>query len=446
MLQTVQIISGAENKPWTKDERRCVLEIRSEHKLDDPTSFSILMHDAPDRPERSAEAGPGAVAESVASVAPGGSGNGNRPRRKLAVGHQVAVMARHEETAENNGDWDVVFLGKVSEVDTYETQGGLGSTILFKGKDIRMKMAARSYRGSWSGQVDAIMENIIKRDFPNCEVDAPENNEEADEEENPLAQNSNNLDFLRNQALAFGHHLWVSYSAVTEDGPLGGNLSAFDPTQSNIHVEPMIHWARSPFHNAKSGDLPLGGDAPALPSLGGGANEGLIEFKVHLNREACPNVTMFEVTTEGQDVQVMPNEQEAPTIPSGVPSPGDVLPGGGGDDADAPLVYFEPPEVQANDADEHVNRALETARSFKVRVKLSTTMRHLKKLCYPHDLAKLKGVDAAHEGKLFRVSEVTHVIRIDSHYMDIVLQGDGETPASSSSDDNPLSQATGAVA
>lgn len=49
MLSTVQIVSGTDGTPWTRAERDCVIEIRSEHKLNDPTTFAILMHDVPDR-------------------------------------------------------------------------------------------------------------------------------------------------------------------------------------------------------------------------------------------------------------------------------------------------------------------------------------------------------------------------------------------------------------
>ena len=61
-------------------------------------------------------------------------------------------------------------------------------------------------------------------------------------------------------------------------------------------------------------------------------------------------------------------------------------------------------------------------------------------------LAELKGVDSAMEGKLFRISEVTHVIRIDNHYMDAVLQSDGETPASGGAAGGVLGAAAGALA
>jgi hypothetical protein len=395
MLSTVQIVSGADGTPWTRDQRECVLEIRSEHKLDDPTTFGILMADLPDRPD-------------------------TRAHRLLAEGRMVAVLVR----ARASGSWTVLFQGTVTEVETSETQGGVGSTILYRGKDIRTRMAGRSFRGAWSGRVKDVMEHLIKLDFPDCEVHAPENNT-LDPEENPLGQNSNNLEFLRTQAIAYGHNLWVSYAQVPE-GSASLGLEALDASGPRVTITPKIHWARSPYLEAKLGNLSIG-EEPPLPVLGGDDSVSPTVFKVHLGRQACPNVTKFEVITDGPSVAVMEPEPAARNVPLDVPAPLQ-SPLGATADADGPVIYFVPPAVQQTEADEAVNVALETARGFNRRVRLSTTKAMLQKICLPHDLAGLEGVDPALGDKLFRISEALHVIRLDRHFMDVVLETDGTVP------------------
>ncbi|MFI2810795.1 MULTISPECIES: hypothetical protein [Microbulbifer] len=393
MLSTIQIVSGSGGTPWTREQRQCVLEIRSEHKLNDPTSFSILMHDLPDR-------------------------QGVR-HRLLAPGRKVAVLVRPRD----RGEWHVLFQGKVSEVEEHQTQGGVGSTILYRGQDIRTIMAARSYTGAWSGQVDAVMKHLIEQDFAEHHVDAPENNE-LDEEENPLGQNSNNLDFLRTQAIAFGHNFWVSYARVPEATPGLGDLNPLDDSEPSVTVTPKIHWARSPYF--EEGGAPSTGGvaaaAQALPVLGG-EDTGPISFKVNVNRASCPNVTSFEVMSEGSNVQTMPEQSGSQTTP-GVPSP-PTNPLEPPPDDDTPGIHFVPRAVQPGGDGEQVNEALEQERAFDRKVKLSTTLAMLKKLCIPNELATLEGVPEAVANRLFRISDATHVIRIDGHWMDAVLESDG---------------------
>lgn len=402
MLSTVKIVSGAEGSLWTDDQRACVMEIRSEHKLNDLTSFSILMHDIPDRRE-------------------------DTEQRLLEVGRQVAVLIRPKEAEA----WTVLFQGKVTEIETHETQGGIGSTILYKGVDIRSKMAGRSFTGAWSGTVSDTMEGLIKQDFPSCEVDAPENNT-LDAEENPLAQNSNNLDFLRDQAVAFGFNFWVSYAPIPEDA-LGGVLDAIDPRPTSVTIEATIHWGQSPYLMAKLGDIVLGDFTLGLPVIGGDAADGPVDFKVHLNGDACPNVVHFEVTSDGQDVSVMEPTQPNTGVGGVIPAAG-ANPFAEAGDADAPVVFFVPRAVQPGEEDDTINVALETARGFNKRVTLSTTLRRLERLCLPHDLGVLNGVADELSNILFRISEAVHVVRIDDHYMDITLESDGSVPAGAEED------------
>lgn len=392
MLSTIKIVSGAEGTPWTDAQRACVMEVRSEHKLNDLTNFSILMHDIPDR-------------------------RSDTERRLLAVGRVVAVLVRPDR----DGDWTVLFQGKVTEIETHETQGGIGSTILYKGVDLRAKMAGRSFTGSWSGQVSDVMAQLIRLDFPDYVVDAPENNTlEADE--NPLAQNGNNLDFLRDQAVAYGFNFWVSYATVPE-AALSGALDALDPRPPSVTITPTIHWAKSPYIAARTGGPPEG--VGSLPALGGDDADGPIRFKVHINSRACPNVTKFEVTSDGQQVSVIENYKPNMGLGGQIPEAG-ANPFAEADDPDAPVVYFVPRVVRATPEDEAVNAVLEAARSFNKRVKLSTTLRRIRTICRPHDLAILEGVAPALSNIQFRISEAVHVIRIDDHFMDLVLESDGK--------------------
>ena len=400
MLSTVQIVSGADGTPWTRDQRNCVIEIRTEHKLNDPTTFSILMYDVPDR-------------------------RGER-HRMLEAGKKVAVLVRPK----NEGAWHVLFQGKVSEIEEHHTQGGVGSTILYRGRDIRTIMAAHSHTGAWSGQVDAVMTQLIEEDFPEHDVEAPENNE-LDEEENPLGQNSNNLDFLRSQAVAYGHNFWVSYDTVPEASPGLGSLNPLDDSAPSVTITPRIHWARSPYFTEDG--APAGPasalaaaapPAPDIPGLGGGDDSGPIAFKVHIDRADCPNVTAFEVVSEGERVETMPEQSGAassPGLPSPPTNPLDPPP-----DDDTPNVHFVPRVVQQDADGATVNAALQQERGFDRRVRLSTTKAMLKRLCLPNGLATLEGVPEAVADALFRISEATHVIRIDGHWMDAVLESDGK--------------------
>jgi hypothetical protein len=136
----------------------------------------------------------------------------------------------------------------------------------------------------------------------------------------------------------------------------------------------------------------------------------------------------FAVTSDGQDVAVMESGQSDAGIGGQIPAAG-ANPFAEEGDADAPVVFFVPPSVRATEEDEVVNVALETARGFKKRVKLSTTLRRLKRICLPHGLATLTGVAPELSGILYRISETVHVIRIDEHYMDVTLESDGTVPA-----------------
>jgi hypothetical protein len=407
MLSEIQIVSGTDGTPWTRKERECVLEVRSEHKLDDPTSFSILMHDLPSR-------------------------DGNDDHRKLAEGTKVAVLARFD----TSGDWVVLFQGKVTELETHQTQGGIGSTVLYRGVDIRSIMAGRSFTGAWTGNVDEVMKYIIELDFPDHDVHAPDNNT-LEETRNPLAQNSNNLEFLRTQALAFGHNFWVSYAKVP-DGGAGFNLPNPLATPAPVEITPTIHWARSPYLEVKLGNTSLPSTADLTLPILSDAQDGPVMFKVHMNANTCTNVTAFEDVNNSTQTTAPPSEQSAIQVPLDIPTPG------GAPDADDPVVYFQPPAARQTEEDEQVNAALEIVRSFNKQVKLSTTKRLIEQLCLPHDMAGLEGVDDTLSGILFRVKEATHVIRIDNHYMDLILDSEGTVPLDNST--ASITDALGAIA
>lgn len=404
MLSTIKIFSNSDStltgSPWSDDQKGCVMEVRSEHKLNDLTTFSILMHDIPDRRDTS-------------------------ERRLLDKGHHVGVLARPEP----DDDWQVLFFGKVIEQETHQTQGGIGSTILYKGVDIRYKLAGRSFTGAWTGTVKAVMEGIIGLDFPEHSVDAPENNE-LDGEENPLCQNSNNLEFLRDQAVAFGFNFWVSYETISEDA-LGAALEALDPRPPTVTVAPTVHWGHSPYLDAKLGQSVLGDFSLGLPDIGTGS-DGPIEFKVHMNEKACANVTSFEVTDDGEETRLMPPGQPNNGL-GALPATGGLTPFGDGDGSDDTVVYLVAPNRSPDDdgeegEEEEPTFAQRVARGFKKKVKLSTTMRHIKTLCKPHENAVLRGVTSGLGDVMFRISDTTHVIRISDHYMDVKLESDGSVP------------------
>jgi len=398
MLSTVQIVSGDDDKPWSRDDRMCVKEIRTEHKLNDPTTFSILMFDVP--------------------------GSDGKRHRLLEKGSKVAVLVRPQ----TKGSWQVLFQGKVSEIDEQHTQGGLGSTVLFRGKDIRTMMAARTHTGSWTGKVDAVMRHLIELDFSEPVVDAPTNNDLV-EDRNPLGQNSNNLDFLTAQAQAYGHNFWLSYKPIPEDLLNLDTLNPLSDDHARVDITPIVHWARSPYFSDSTdgGAVTAGGIVTAIASFAlpilGFDSTGPIVFKVHLDKQACPNVSRFEVVSEGTDIQTMPRESEQPTalglpaIPNNPLAPPPT--------ADTPGVHFIAPAVPPAGEDDQINEALQQERGFNRKVRLSTTVASIKRLCFPNNLATFEGVPDSVANQLFRVREATHVIRPDAHWIDASLEGDG---------------------
>lgn len=405
MLSTVQVVSGpgsgdaATGVSWSRAERKCVMEIRSEHKLNDPTTFSILMVDVPDS-------------------------EGAR-NRKLATGDMVAVLARPKE----EGDWTVLFQGIVDEVDATHTQGGLGSTVLYRGRDIRMKLAGHSFTGAWSGQVNSVMERLLRLVFPETEVDAPHDFNDIEEDRNPLGQNSNHLDFLRTKAVVYGHNLWVSYASVPEATP---SLSALNPVEGGmpeVTIARKAHWATSPYvlRAGEAGAMDREATPLNLTALAEDDDNSTVLFKVHVDRTTCPNVTAFQLTADERQVRTMPEASEGQSEPDDIPTPSTDP-----SSQNKPEAHFVPKAVDPTGGSGPASYAIDVERSFKVKARLSTTKALIKRLCFPHDLAAMQGLrddeTRSLDTKLFRIREATHVIRIDGHWMDVTLESDGETP------------------
>ena len=382
------IASGTANQILKSDLLGCVVEVRVEQKLDEPTKFAVRFLD-----------------DIVDDDSQGGlrAGQLMKPQLpELKIGEIITIAVNKDD-----GEYACLCRGPILETAQQITQGGPGSWFEVKGLDRRDELARNHREGAWAGRASDVAALLLAPVYPLQSIDPT--SQMHDQDGQHLPQRGSDLEFLKKNAAENGFHFWVSYTAAAED--LTGTLA----------VTESANWKASP---ALQDSLP--GPIPPLPLA-----PDAVTLRVHVPQDQCPNTTKFSLTRDGarptEVSTVTQNATDGQT--DGVTVTDQAAPLGGSGNglaAQAPARFIPPrPQGDAQNARD-INAAALREAGFFVKGEVSTTRHLLRNILEPHQIIAVEGLGQASGNVPFRVAEVTHVINGMAHFMDAKIETNAE--------------------
>jgi hypothetical protein len=374
---------GPDNRLFGDDLLSCLVEVRVEQTLDQPTRFAVRFQD---------------------DIEDGKLKKASVP--ELQLGQLVTIAV------DRGGDRYVCLCrGPILEHESEMTQGGPGSSFTILGPDRRDELAREVREQNWPGRASDVARLLLAEVYPLADIQQTE--DVYDLNGNSLTQRANDLEFLTKTAADHGYHFWIGYSGTAELPP------------AKLTVIETAYWKSSP---------PLQDGAPAgLPVLA--LSDDTLTLRYNVPREQCPNLTKLELATDG----TRPSSASTATrnLTDGGDDPVEVTDqaapmGGSGQRLAqrAPARQMATrPQGNAQDARRRNQAALRDA-GFFVSANISTTRYLLKGVLEPHQVVAVEGIGGPNAKTPFRVSQVTHVINGIGHFMDAKIETNVQLPDS----------------
>jgi hypothetical protein len=377
------IAGGTDNRIFGEDLLACLVEVRVEQTLDQPTRFAVRFQD---------------------DIENGQLKKAGLP--ELQVGQILTILVDKGEDK-----YACLCRGPILAHESEMTLGGPGSSLTVLGPDRRDELSRSVREQNWPGRASEVARLLLADTYPLSSVDATE--EVYDLIGNTLPQRDNDLEFLTKLGRDHGYHFWISYSGTSET-PLG-----------TLTVIETANWKASP---PLQEGAPLG-LPPILP-----LSDSSVTLRYNVPKEDCPNLTAFALATDGARPSAVSTATQNLTDggQDAVEVTDQAAPMGGSGDGlatRAPARQMTPrPQGNAQDSRRRNQAALRDA-GFFVSATLSTTRYMLKNLLEPHQVVAVEGVGGANGKTPFRVSSVTHVINGINHFMDAEIETNVQLPS-----------------
>jgi hypothetical protein len=377
------IATGTGNSPLGSDIADCLIEVRVEQSLDEPTRYGVRVRE---------------------DIADGKPMAANAPELQVEQMLTIAVQLEDDTML-------CLVRGPITDTQSQYTLGGPGSWYEVHGGDRRVELSRQCFQHAWEGKASEAANSIISG--YGFDPDIQDTSKTYSTSTETLNQRATDLDFLKTIARENGYFFWISY-AVSANGlsSPGGQLS----------VTEKAHLKTSPFRSQGPGGI--------LPSIAGLklVPSGGPQIKAGADNSDCGNnVTAFSVK---EDVE-RPNSASATAVDTKSVNSDDTS----ASNPDSPLAQSGQALTDvtglkrtlcltaagnAEDVRSRAEAALSDTGWF-VTATASTTAHMLKGVLQPHDIVEVVGIGPQHSIP-FRVKKVTHVITPSDHYMDLELQ------------------------
>lgn len=378
------IASGDDNAFLPEDLTSCLVEVRVEQRLDDPTKFAIRFQ------------------EDIRDGAPFVMG-----ASQLQPEQVITIAVKVED------EIHCLVRGPITEIKCSVMQGGPGSWFEARGQDRRAEMDRQCFQFAWEGRASDAARQIV--DSYGFRGEVEETSIRYGQETQTLNQRATDLDFIKQIARQNNLHFWVTYDC---------RINGLNPLRQTLTVDEIANVKSSPVRNGL-GSVPLP-QIPLVPSTD-------VSLRVNVEQDQCPNVTSFELDEDRERPTSFRgsavNDHDLRTDST---SAEDVQPAiRGGTDRLTALTGIERRVciTTAGNSQELQNRAESalTEAGWFVNAQASTTLHMLKGVLAPHEVTEIAGLGPRHSGP-YRVKQATHVINAAVHAMDLVLQSNSVQP------------------
>lgn len=372
------IALGESNTRLDADLAGCLAEVRVEQSLDAPMQYAVRFLDDIE--------------------------NG---RLRMANDDRLAVDTLATIAVEVDDELTVLVRGPITEHRSQMTVGGPGSWFEIRGLDRADLLDRACEPAVWTGRASDAAREILTGQFDRLEIEATDRVYEPGQA--TLNQRETDLDFLLRIARRNNRHFWITYA--TGQSPIG----------SGLDVTETAHLASSP---RRPEDGALGAVASAVELV----PTTELELRVHVPSDQCPNVTAFQVNTDG----ARPSRYRAGSMPTDAIDPttteaSDPQPPAGegtrrlAQAGAGARALCMPGSGDPQDTQARAEAALTEAGWF-VQATASTSRHLLGGVIQPHDVLNAVGVGPSLGQAAFRVKTVTHVINATEHFMDATLE------------------------
>lgn len=376
------LAGGPDNRLFPDDLLACLVEVRVEQSLDQPTRFAVRFQDD---------------IENGALVKAG--------LPELQIGEIVSIAVERGQDR-----YACLCRGIILQHESEMTRGGPGSSLTVLGPDRRDELAREVRDQNWPGRASDVVRGLLAPVYPLVQIDPTD--EVYDLNGHSLPQRDHDLDFITKTASDHGFHFWIGYTGTAELPP------------TNLTVIETAHWAASP---PLQDGLPIGAP-PVLP-----LSDDSLTLRYNVPPEQCPNLSRFTLSADGQ----RPTEARAAT--RNVSDGGDddvqatdrAAPVGGTGQGLAQRAPRRQTTVRPQSGARNTRRRSEAAlrdAGFFVNAEISTTRHLLKGVLEPHQIVAVEGIGGVNGRTPFRVKSVTHVINGLGHFMDAELETNVQIP------------------
>ncbi len=377
------IATGTGNSPLGADIADCLIEVRVEQSLDEPTRYGVRVRE---------------------DIADGKPMAANAPELQV---EQMLTIAVHLE----DDTMLCLVRGPITDTQSQYTLGGPGSWYEVHGSDRRVELGRQCFQHAWEGRASDAASAIVSG--YGFDPDVQETSKTYSTSTETLNQRATDLDFLKTIARENGYFFWLSYDLAPQGLPSPGG---------QISVVEKAHLKTSPFRAQGPGGV--------LPSIAGLklTPTGGPQIRAGADNSDCGNnVTAFTVKEDAErptsaDVTAVDTRAVSGDSASAA-DPNSPLAQGGQTLTDVTGLKRTLCVTAAGNAEDVRGRA-EAALSdtgWFVTATASTTAHMLKGVLQPHDIVEVVGVGPQHS-IAFRVKKVTHVITPSDHYMDFEMQ------------------------
>jgi hypothetical protein len=391
------IATGDDNSLLSDALMECLIEVRVEQSLDEPTRFGL------------------------------------RVREDFFAGEPMAARALELTkdrvltiAVESNGQKIGLVRGPITDSRLQYMLGGPGSWYEVRGCDRRIELCRQrrskpgqddqdypDYPYPWQGRAsDAARKIISAYGFDPDVQDTDRNYTDATQ---TLNQCRNNLAFVEAIARENGFFFWIS---------LAFELQGFGPGGRSLRVTETAHFRTSPFRALGPGGVPPSISAVKLvpdrkptirAGVGGDCGNNVTSFQAHVDVER-PDAAKI---TAVDDMSLGIQRTTASDPQSALSNNGKTL-------IDATEWQRRLCVTAAGNAEEVRNlvQAALADTGWYITAQANTTAHMLGGILQPHDVVAVEAVGSRYSGP-YRVKTVTHVITPADHFMDIELQTNG---------------------
>jgi hypothetical protein len=376
------IASGAKNKLMRDDLLDCIVEVRVEQSLDEPTRFGIRFQQDIIDGQPNIMPVPELQCDEMITIA-------------VKAGDEIRCLVR----------------GPITDAKCATILGGPGSSFEVRGEDRRVELDRKCVQRRWSGRASAIAQAILGTKFDDLRIQETtivygSARAQGREVLQTLNQRWTDATFIRHIARSNNLHFWIEY----ECRAIGESLRVREI--ANVKASPpRPNGSEPPEERAKPVKL-----VPTVP----------VKLRVHVEKARCQNVTSFDVSTcserpsrfEGlaiDDVDVRRHPTSAADPQPAIRKGGLRL---GGCDVQRDVCITAAGNHQ--ELQIRAESAL-TESGWFVHATANTTAHMLGGVLAAHDVVDVEGMGKKHDGP-YQVEAVTHVINASDHFMKINLR------------------------